>query len=126
MNMTLDQNETDRSYLFGRLLGVADVIEERATNWESAHETNAVRYTAAFSMRPKTTWKTIFDAIEPYRARQRSRGYSDCKTDIDEITNKFSFEDFSDKPLDGRFLLGYSGQRILMSGKKQEQQEEEE
>ena len=66
----LDNNIKDRSYLFGRLLAVADVLENTALRAdEKKRITNAERYMSAFSQHPSRTWEIIQKAIQPYKAR---------------------------------------------------------
>ncbi|MDR0298713.1 MAG: type I-C CRISPR-associated protein Cas8c/Csd1 [Streptococcaceae bacterium] len=115
----LDKTETDRSYLCGRLLGVADIIEERARKYNVPNGTNAERLMTTFSIKPRTSWMTIYEALEPYRRIQRKNHYSDGQGQIDEIMGLFAkLDDFDDRALDGRFLLGYSAQRIEMNNHK--------
>jgi CRISPR-associated protein Csd1 len=125
IKMTLDVNEKDRSYLFGRLLGVADVIEKRAQSFNVPNGTNAERYMTAFSTRPRTTWETINKALLPYQSKQRKNSYNDGNKQIDEIMDLFELKDFTDQALDGRFLLGYSAQRLSMNKKMKDLEKEE-
>ena len=83
--MELDRQETDRSYLFGRLLAVADIVEQGVLDVkekENAQQapgsnnkldkrraTNARRYMATFAQRPATTWKNIYLRLLPYLRR---------------------------------------------------------
>lgn len=111
----VNENKTERSYLFGRLLAVADVLESRAMkDSEEKRATNAVRYMNTFSMQPASTWKTVYLMISPYQQKLKNKGKGDYQKDIDDIFAKFEEEDFSDKALSGQFLLGYSSQRNKM------------
>jgi CRISPR-associated protein Csd1 len=113
-DLALDENRKDRSYLFGRLLAVADQLERRALLAAGEkRETNAMRLMNAFSQRPVKTWLTLSKSLRPYQARLRgvSHYYDDL---ITQITDSFAPEDFNsqnDKPLDGLYLLGYHSQR---------------
>ena len=52
-NVALDKKETDRNYLYGRLLAVADRIEYLTYDEkDSGRITNAKRYMNTFSQRP--------------------------------------------------------------------------
>jgi CRISPR-associated protein (Cas_Csd1). len=65
--MSLDENRRTRDYLYGRLLGVADVIEERALyEAKEKRATAAERYFTAFSANPFKTWPIIFTSLRPY------------------------------------------------------------
>ncbi len=110
--MALDENCTNRSYLYGRLLAVADVAE--AVTYEKGEErtTNAKRYFEAFSNRPATTWDIIRKRLEPYLEKRTDEYFVKM---IDEITNKFEHKDFSDNSkLDPEYLHAYSCQRATL------------
>jgi len=116
--VAVNEYRTDRSYLFGRLLAIADIIEGRAMSGsDDKRPTNASRYMNAFSMRPESTWKTIQIAITPYQQKLIQKKQSNCQKDIDDIILKFEEDDFSNKSLNGQFLLGYSSQRNKMFSK---------
>ena len=112
--MELDEDLCSRDYLYGRLLGLADRIEEQILGGMKENRgTNADRLFTAFSAKPYQTWQTLINAIKPYLDKMEYRGKGDKKEQIDEIVSKFKIEDFkSNKPLSGEFLLGYSHQRL--------------
>ncbi|WP_340689549.1 type I-C CRISPR-associated protein Cas8c/Csd1 [Enterococcus ureasiticus] len=88
--VVLDKNETDRSYLFGRMLAVADKVERKSLSLgKKDRMTNAMRYMNTFSNHPLQTWQTLQENLIPYYARLKDRGlyYQHL---IDEIA--FSFE----------------------------------
>lgn len=110
-NVALDSTITDRSYLFGRLLAVADWVERSTFEKGTDRLTNAVRYMNAFSQRPSKTWVTIYNKLQPYQAKLGNKGRYKAAI-IDEIVANFEVEEFaSNKPLDSKFLLGYHSQR---------------
>lgn len=111
LNMALDESITDRSYLYGRMLAVADQIENSAYDKWGERTTNAMRYMNVFSQKPFKTWPVIARNLEPYQEKLglKGKGYSDL---LNEIGAKMGFNDYqSDKPLDGLFLLGYYCQK---------------
>ncbi|MGY3779478.1 type I-C CRISPR-associated protein Cas8c/Csd1 [Isobaculum melis] len=123
-NVALDKNETDRNYLFGRMLAVADVLEERALYKAGIkRSTNAIRYMNAFSSHPVTTWKIIQANLIPYQARLRNKG-GFYQMLLDEIGASFKIEDYSDKALNGKYLLGYYSQRAELNKKPEEKTED--
>ncbi|MFB4474941.1 type I-C CRISPR-associated protein Cas8c/Csd1, partial [Oceanobacillus caeni] len=67
-DVALDKTITDRSYLFGRLLAVADVLERGALGKEETRATNAIRYMNSFSQKPSRTWMTLQASLQPYQA----------------------------------------------------------
>ncbi len=120
--MSLDANNTSRDYLYGRLLAVAEKIEQKAL-WIAGvnRPTTASRLMQRFSDRPYSTWLTIYKQIQPYMQQlQTSRKYflDERKKDLDHITNQFTREDFTnDKALSGEFLLGFHCQRLELDEK---------
>ncbi|MGM0126154.1 CRISPR-associated protein cas8c/csd1, subtype I-c/dvulg [Enterococcus sp. AZ194] len=119
-SVALDRESTDRSYLFGRLLAVADVLEEKALIRAGVkRNTNAKRYMSTFSIRPLSTWKIIQENLIPYQIRLKDTNYFYQK-EFDEIGSKIEVNNsFSDAPLNGKYLLGYYSQReALMNYKK--------
>lgn len=113
IGLALDENNDDRSYLFGRLLAVADVLERRALGREERRATNAIRYMNSFSKHPERTWRVIQESLQPYQARL-GRDATYWTKIIDEIGYKFKPEDFSNKPLTGKYLLGFYSQRHVL------------
>ncbi|MGC4379163.1 type I-C CRISPR-associated protein Cas8c/Csd1 [Fictibacillus sp. Mic-4] len=117
-NVALDTENNDRDYLFGRLLAVADVLERRALGSDESRTTNAIRYMNSFSKHPARTWKTIQESLQPYQARLGTKGLYLSKI-IDEVASKIHFDDFNNKPLSGKYLLGFYSQRHELYQKKE-------
>lgn len=115
--MALDKENTNRSYLFGRLLAVAENIEYTATRDERSNvSTNAERLFTQFTMRPAKTWCILEKQLQPYYDKLYKQGKGGLvqyfKNIIKEILDKMSVEDFeTNKALDEMFVLGYYGQR---------------
>ena len=67
-DVALKEDYTERDYLYGRLLAVADRIEYRTYDKEkdAGRVTNAKRYMSTFSQRPFETWKIIEENLQPY------------------------------------------------------------
>jgi CRISPR-associated protein Csd1 len=122
--LELDIKCTDRDYLFGRLLALADRLEGHARyvqasgNDSEKRPTNAVRYLSAFTSKPLRTWKLIYEQLNPYI--QRLNGAEWYQRQIDAIMQLFGDGDICDKPLGGKYLLGYSLQRLALYNKKEE------
>ncbi|MGG5251940.1 type I-C CRISPR-associated protein Cas8c/Csd1 [Neobacillus sp. SM06] len=117
-NVTLDTENNERDYLFGRLLAIADVLERRALGSEENRSSNAIRYMNSFSKNPARTWKTIQEGLQPYQARlgTKARYLSSL---IDEVASKINYADFNNKPLSGKYLLGFYSQRHELYQKKE-------
>jgi len=114
-DMALDQNRTTRDYLYGRLLALADSLEEWALNEAKENRsTNAARLMQRFAERPYSTWRTIELALTPYKARLGGKSKKRQRM-IDEVIASFNGNDFTnDKRLSGEFLLGYHCQREFL------------
>ncbi|QOS77182.1 type I-C CRISPR-associated protein Cas8c/Csd1 [Paenibacillus sp. JNUCC31] len=108
--VSLDTEATDRSYLFGRMLAIADVLERSALSKDEKRATNAIRYMNAFAQRPGRTWTIIQSNLQPYQAKMGTgaRYYNSL---LDEVGAKLRLEDYTDKPLTGLYLLGFYSQR---------------
>lgn len=123
--VALDKTITDRNYLFGRLLAVADVLERNALGSTEDRATNALRYMNAFQSNPLRTWNTIQGNLQPYLMKLRGKAVYYTKI-IDEIGSKFEYDEFNDKALNGKYLLGYYSQRQELYKKKTEVEGEKE
>ena len=68
VSMAYDPSITDRSYLYGCLLAIADKAESEAYDEQerNVRVTNARRYWNAFSQRPYMTWGVIEERLRPY------------------------------------------------------------
>ncbi len=117
--MDLDESRTDRDYLFGRLLALADRFENGVLYRQGIADTrptNAVKYMANFIAKPSSTWQALYKQLLPYILASNGAPY--FQNSVDDIILKFKPGDFEDKsPLNPPFLLGYSAQRrFLMRG----------
>lgn len=114
-SMALDPNRTTRDYLYGRLLALAESLEEWALNKAGEdRQTNAARLMQRFSEHPYSTWRTIELALTPYKARLGGKSKKRQRM-IDEVVASFAEVDFlNDKRLSGEFLLGYHCQREFL------------
>jgi CRISPR-associated protein Csd1 len=117
--MALEENRTTRDYLFGRLLAIAENIEQRALHVANEQrDTNAAKLMQRFADHPCSTWRNIEGALTPYKTRLRAKRPSvllDRDKLLDAVMGMFSREDFiSDSKLSGEFLLGYHCQRAAL------------
>lgn len=121
--MTLEHDRTSRDYLFGRLLAIAEHIEEIALYvGQESRDTQAARLMQRFADRPASTWRTIELALTPYKTRlqtKRSGFLHNMKNLLDQVIGTFQGDDFiNDAKLSGEFLLGYHCQRQELKNKK--------
>lgn len=114
-DMALDPNRKTRDYLYGRLLALAESLEEWALNKAGEDRpTNAARLMQRFSERPYSTWRTIELALTPYKARLGGKSKKRQRM-VDEVVASFNENDFiNDRRLSGEFLLGYHSQREFL------------
>ncbi len=108
-SVSLNKESQERNYLFGRLLAVSHILEKEALN-EQNRSTNAERYMNAFSTHPVKTWLIIRKNLQPYIDRLSSPSKIRYNKLFDEIMNQFDESSYTDKALDGRYLLGYYSQ----------------
>ena len=120
--MALDENQKDRSYVFGRLLAVEQQIEESLLNSTGEkRDTNAERLMHQFKLRPYKTWGIITGKLRPYMTRLGSKGRNLTEL-MTKINSMLPFDEFtSSKKLNDSYILGYYCQRqVFISEKKQE------
>ena len=109
VSMAYDPSITDRSYLYGCLLAIADKAESEAYDEQerNVRVTNARRYWNAFSQRPYMTWGVIEERLRPYMDKL---GKSQVKYSkwINEIVSKMDEKIFmNNSRLEPLYLLGY-------------------
>ncbi len=108
--MSLDETRTTRDYLYGRLLAIADDLEEIALyKAKENRATNAARYMQQFSQRPYQTWKQIHESLTPYMIRLGGAHF--YKNLFAQVINVNPEALEGNKPLSGEYLLGYYCQR---------------
>lgn len=127
-NVALDKSAKDRSYLYGRLLAVADRIEYMTYDAkDNGRITNAKRYMSTFSQRPYETWKVIEENIQPYLAKLDVVKRKYYENLLSEICNLFDIDQFKEnKKLDGLYLLGFHSQEYDLRFKKENSEEKKE
>lgn len=122
-SMSLEMDRTTRDYLYGRLLAVAERIEEMALYFGGeSRPTTAARLMQRFSDRPYSTWQTIEEALVPYRSRIQAKaaglleGYMEI---LGRIYDLFDSENYKkNERLSGEYLLGYHCQRTWLRERK--------
>ena len=114
--MALEPDRTTRDYLYGRLLAIAEHMENRALYLAGEkRDTSAAKLMQRFADHPHSTWKTIELSLSPYKTRLRAKRSSflnEMEKYLDEVITAFQTQDFiDDQRLSGEFLLGYHCQR---------------
>ncbi len=127
IKMAYDPNCTDRSYLYGCLLAIADKAESDTYDANEKRVTNARRFWNAFSSRPYQTWKIIEERLEPYLEKEQWAMKKYTKL-INEIMMKMSPEEFADNSkLSPMYLIGYHHYNAMLwnNNKTADDKEEE-
>ena len=118
--VALNKNNCDRSYLYGRLLAVADSVEYLSMNRDEKRETNAKRYMTAFSQQPFRTWKVIEERLNPYQSRLTEGQRIFYTHLIEEIFWLFETGDFEkNESLSGAYLMGFHNQAYALRKKEE-------
>lgn len=105
--MALNEAETDRSYLFGRVLAYAEELERCALREAGENrETNAQRLRFQYVQHPAKTLDILYGRLEPYinRLREKANWYL---PDMRRVAAQIPLEDYTDEPLQEQYLLGY-------------------
>jgi CRISPR-associated protein Csd1 len=107
-DMALEESRKTRDYLYGRLLALADNLEEWAlSEANEKRPTTAARFMQRFAEHPYSTWRNIELSLTPYKARLGGKATNRLRL-MTEVMTKFDSIDFiNDKKLSGEFLLGY-------------------
>lgn len=117
----LDRTNYDRSYLYGRLLGLYEVLERATFDQDTTRLTNAENLWTTFVNRPESTNMRLRLLLLPYEkklmADNNKRGILiKIKKEISEVTNligdHYPMEGPSaNKPLGPSFIFGYEAQK---------------
>ena len=138
-NPMLNRENTDRSYLFGRLLASFEYLEESTFGEKDGRSTNAEKMWTSYTNKPATMMLRLRNLMKPYeRKLERSdkplkrAAFFNATREIHEATNMLheSYDMDSvevNRPLDYGFIFGYEAQRqAFYSGKNKEVTETEE
>lgn len=120
VSVMLDQENKDRSYLYGRLLAIAEKVERDTYGEDEKRLTNAERLWSVYTRRPATTWMLLEEKLIPYYGKlsktKKGRYYkmlvSDIMTNLEPTTG-------NNKKLSENFVLGYYHQRQDFYTKKE-------
>lgn len=126
--MDLDTMQTDRNYLFGRLLAYARTIEEFSikSSGNNSRQTNAERMIPRFHQHPAETWGKLYEKLLPYMAKFRTTSPNSIgnrlEADMNAILDTFKTEPdgFSDVALTPVYLLGYQSQLTQFDKERKE------
>lgn len=125
--VTLNTENRDRSYLFGRLLAVLEQAEAATYGKEDRRETNALRRLTRYTQQPMHTARALYEKLNPYlnRLMRNKPGlYRQYRALFDQLFGLLDELEHTslNEPLEDVYLLGYSSQRSALFT-KQEQNE---
>lgn len=116
----LDRTKRNRSYLFGRLLAIYDLIEKQkyyhVDGQQNARETNATRLWTAYTARPAKVMGQLENKVKPYEDLLRKRvpglfvKLSKEKQEVLNLLSEQADDPSFTKPLDYDFIFGYNNQ----------------
>lgn len=117
ISMAIDENNNDRSYLFGRLLAFAEQIERHAQKIDSSEDskrpTNAARLRVAFVHHPAKTTMVLQEKLTPYINRLKANGTPTHHEDaINDLIDRIGIDRFTNVPLNELYLVGYASQMM--------------
>jgi len=129
--LTLDMERDTRDYLYGRLLAIAEHIENNAlyAAGEKARDTSAEKLMHRFAIRPYSTWTQIELNLRPYLSRLKSKWpgfHRNMLRLTSEVTSQLGDRYTDDTRLSGEFLLGYHCQWLELNPPKEQRKPEDE
>lgn len=128
-NMALETDKKDRSYQYGRLLAVMEMVERETYDEDEKREPNAMRLQSVFCQRPLYVANNIQKQLDQAYFRHLEPGrrnwYKSIISQIMGIISEES-EDRWNAPLDATYLMGYYLQRSVLDTKNTKDTEENE
>ena len=129
----VDHENTNRSYLFGRLLAIFELMETQRYRIEGGNQeriTNAERDWNAYTSQPAKLMMNLANKIKPYEetVKLNSRGiYNKLEKEREKIISLLSplmtNKDIND-PLDYQFIFGYYSEKQYFYTKKEKNESE--
>lgn len=115
----LQGDSQNPDYLYGRLLAVADFVEEKAVDKGRDYPTNAVRFMRQFVQHPFETWQKIHEKLIPSFKKLGSNSKVYLRI-LGKIELLFSENDRYERgELSLEFLQGFSSQRQMFFQKRE-------
>ena len=128
----LDHQETDRSYLFGRLLAIYELFEVQRYALDGSSQeriTNAERYWSAYTGQPAKMMNHLENKIKPYEEVLKlnrpgiwHKLEKERKEIIKLLTPLYANKEFT-QPLDYKFIFGYYAEKQFYYTKQTKENE---
>jgi CRISPR-associated protein Csd1 len=123
----VDKNNTDRSYLFGRLLALYEITELRTFNREERRVTNASKFWSSYTNNPENIMQTLEEKIKPYERRLMTSNpgihfkIQKEKQEIITMLDQYSDKKDANKRLGYQFIYGYYSENKFIYTKQEEE-----
>ncbi|EMC29745.1 type I-C CRISPR-associated protein Cas8c/Csd1 [Streptococcus mutans] len=135
----LDHENTNRSYLFGRLLAIFELMESKKYEIENPNKdkkesnriTNAERYWNAYTSQPAKLMMNLTNKIKPYEEAVRLNAYGIFhkldkeRAEIVQLLSPLMAKKDINDPLDYQFIFGYYAEKQFFYTKQEKNESEE-
>jgi len=136
----LDHENTNRSYLFGRLLAIFELMESKKYEIENPNKdkkesnriTNAERYWNAYTSQPAKLMMNLTNKIKPYEEAVRLNAYGIFhkldkeRAEIVQLLSPLMAKKDINDPLDYQFIFGYYAEKQFFYTKQEKNESESE
>ncbi|MDY3991036.1 MAG: type I-C CRISPR-associated protein Cas8c/Csd1 [Lachnospiraceae bacterium] len=132
-DMALDRENTDRSYVYGRLLAVYDRIENAALNkkgtknekgYTEHRDTNAMRMWTAYAAHPKMTLMSLQERVQPYLSSLPYGLRTYFQNEITSIMELMPADTGRDYKLSPEYIMGFYHERAEFAKKTTDDKED--
>lgn len=136
----VDHENTNRSYLFGRLLAIFELMESKKYEIENPNKdkkefnriTNAERYWNAYTSQPAKLMMNLTNKIKPYEETVRLNVYGIFhkldkeRAEIVQLLSPLMAKKDINDPLDYQFIFGYYAEKQFFYTKQEKNESESE
>ena len=130
----LDHENTNRSYLFGRLLAIFELIETQRYRIDGNNQeriTNAERYWNAYTSQPAKLMMNLTNKIKPYEETVKLNAHGIFnkldkeRAEIVQLLSPLMAKKDINDPLDYQFIFGYYAEKQFFYTKQEKNESEE-
>ena len=135
----LDHENTNRSYLFGRLLAIFELMELKKYEIENPNKdkkesnriTNAERYWNAYTSQPAKLMMNLVNKIKPYEEAVKLNAHGIFhkldkeRAEIVQLLSPLMAKKDINDPLDYQFIFGYYAEKQFFYTKQEKNESEE-
>ena len=130
----LDHENTNRAYLFGRLLAIFELIETQRYRIDGNNQeriTNAERYWNAYTSQPAKLMMNLTNKIKPYEETVKLNAHGIFnkldkeRAEIVQLLSPLMAKKDINDPLDYQFIFGYYAEKQFFYTKQEKNESEE-